>query len=154
MHQTVGNILRTLLRSRPPRNLGQAQYIIDDALATAQHAMRCAVSRATGVSPGAMVFQRDMFLDLPLIADLALIQSKRQLLIDDNLRRQNQRRREWNYIVGDEVLIKVDEPTKLAERTHGPYRITQLYTNGTVDVRLAHHVVERLNIRWLVPYRR
>ena len=39
--------------------------------------MRCDVSRTTGVSPEALVFQRDMFLDLTLISDLALIQEKK-----------------------------------------------------------------------------
>ena len=34
MHQTVGNILRTLLYSNPPQNMTQAHDIIDAALAT------------------------------------------------------------------------------------------------------------------------
>ena len=127
---------------------------MDNALATAQHAMRCAVSRATGVSPGALVFQRDMFLDLPLIADLALIQEKRQVLINENLRRQNLKRREWHYHVGGEVLIKTVDPAKMEARAHGPYTIVQVYTNGTLDVRRGPHVIERLNIRRLVPFRR
>jgi hypothetical protein len=35
MHQTVNNVLRTLVHTYPPRNMTQARDIIDDALATA-----------------------------------------------------------------------------------------------------------------------
>ena len=40
MHQTVGNLLRTLLYSNPPRTVANAADLIDQALGTAMHAMR------------------------------------------------------------------------------------------------------------------
>ena len=70
----------------------------------------------------------------------------------DNLRHQNRKRREWNYAAGQEVLIKSVDPTKLEPRAHGPYTIVQVYTNGTVDVRRNPHIVERLNIRRIIPF--
>ena len=73
----------------------------------------------------------------------------------DNLRCQNRKRREWNYAVGQEVLIKSVDPTKLEPREeNGPYTIVQVYTNGTVDVRRNPYIVERLNIRCIIPFRR
>jgi hypothetical protein len=39
MHQAVNNVLRTLEHTYPPQNMTQARDIIDDALATAIHAM-------------------------------------------------------------------------------------------------------------------
>ena len=66
--------------------------LIDNARSNAMHITRCAVSRSLGVSPGALVFRRDMFLDIPSIADLLEIQAKRRVIIDENLRRQNQKR--------------------------------------------------------------
>ena len=39
MHQTVGNILRTLVHAHPPRNIQNAEALIDESLATAMHAM-------------------------------------------------------------------------------------------------------------------
>jgi hypothetical protein len=39
MHQMVTNVLRTLVHTNPQRNMTQARDIIDDALATAMHAM-------------------------------------------------------------------------------------------------------------------
>jgi len=54
MHQTVGNVLRTLLH-------------VDEALSIAMHAMRVGVHSTMGSSPGNLVFNRDMFLNIPLI---------------------------------------------------------------------------------------
>ena len=95
-----------------------------------------------------------MFVDLPVIVDLLAMQDKRQALIDENLRRQNAKRREFRYEVGGEVLIKSVDPRKLEPRAHGPYTITRVFTNGTVEVRRNPQVVERLNIRRIIPFRR
>ena len=100
------------------------------------------------------MFRRDMFLDIPIIADLIDVQERRQIRIDENLRRQNQKRREYHYTVGQEVLIKAVNPGKLEARAHGPYIITATNTNGTVDVQLNPHVMERINIRRIIPYKR
>jgi transposase InsO family protein len=154
MHQTVGNILRTLLHVNRPQNAQAAAQLVDEALATAMHAMRCAASRTLGISPGALVFHRDMILDLPVIADLLTIRDKRQVLIDENLRRQNLKRRSFDYQVGQDVLIKAISPSKLEPRAHGPYRIVQVHVNGNLTVQRAPHVLERVNIRRVVPYRR
>lgn len=154
MHQTVANVLRTTLNSGEAPNLQVANQAIENALATTVYATRCSVSRSLGCSPGELVFQRDMLLDLPVITDLLTIQEKRQVMIDENLRRQNQKRREYRYEVGGEVLIKTVNPSKLEARAHGPYVITRVYTNGTLDVRRNAQVVERLNIRRVVPFRR
>jgi hypothetical protein len=47
----------------------QARDIIDDALATAMHAMQTTIATTLGSFPGALAFTRDMFLNVPLIAD-------------------------------------------------------------------------------------
>ena len=39
MHQTVTNMLRTLVHTNPPQNMTQARDIINNALATGMHAM-------------------------------------------------------------------------------------------------------------------
>ena len=154
LHQTVANILRTIIIDNPPQHIDQATSAMDHALSTAMHVTRCATSRTLGISPGALVFQRDMFLDLPIVADLVQIQRKRQIMIDENLIRQNNKRRDFNYTVGQEVLIKTVNPSKLEPRAHGPYRIERVYTNGTIDVLRRENVIERINIRRVIPFRR
>ena len=69
MHQTVGNILRTLLYSNPPRTVANAADLIDQALGTSMHAMRTNIHTTLKAAPEALVFGRGMFLDVPLIAD-------------------------------------------------------------------------------------
>ena len=155
MHETIGNIIRTLEHAHPPTDIMQAEEIVDDALATAMHAMRVTYSRVLKSSPGALIYDRDMFLDLPVVADWVTIQNHRQRAIEANLRYQNQRRRRYDYQPNDYILIKVYEPDKLQERAIGPFRIHQVHTNGTVTiVRHPHiYILERINIRRIRPYR-
>jgi len=40
MHQTVGNVLRTLLHGEPPKIIAKAKDYLDEALSIAMHAMR------------------------------------------------------------------------------------------------------------------
>ncbi len=57
MHQTVNNVLKTLVHTNPPQNMTQARDIIDDALATAVHAMQTTVATTlVGSTPGALAF--------------------------------------------------------------------------------------------------
>ena len=156
MHQTVGNTLRTRFNNNNMApNIQTANRAVDDALAACNHAMRCAVSQSLkNNTPGEVVFARDMLLNIPVIVDLLDIQQKRQLMINENLRRQNAKRKEFDYVVNGEVLIKNFNPSKLDPKMEGPYRITRVFTNGTVEIRRNHQVFERLNIRRLVPFRR
>jgi hypothetical protein len=154
MHQSAGNIIRTLTLSQPPQNLQHAHNIVDSALATTMHATRCAMHHALRMSPGAFVFQRDMFLNIPLIANLQTIQDRRQVLINENLRRQNLKRRRFDYAIDQEVLLKVPSPRRLDDLNEGPYRISQVHVNGTITIQRTAHVTERINIRRVVPYRR
>ena len=75
MHQSVGNIPRTLLHGDPPKNVSKANAMVDEALSIAQHAMRTSVHTTLGSSPGALVFSRDMFLNV-LVQQLACYNSK------------------------------------------------------------------------------
>jgi hypothetical protein len=56
MHQTINNVLRTLVHTNPPRNTTQARDIIDDALATAMHVMQTTIATILGSTPGALAF--------------------------------------------------------------------------------------------------
>ncbi len=69
MHQTVTNVLKTLVHTNPPRNVTQARDIIDNALATAMHAMQTTIATILQSTTGALAFAQDMFLNLLLFAD-------------------------------------------------------------------------------------
>ena len=152
MHQTVGNILCTLLHVNPPNTVGASKELIAEALSTAMHAMRSSVHTTFGSSPGSLVFNQDMFLNIPLIADWHTITNKREHLVNKNLRRANKKRRRFDYASNQQVLKKLHDPTKLGDRTTGPYKITQVHTNGTITIELRPTLTERINIRRVIPY--
>ncbi len=81
MHQTVRNVLRTFLHGEPPQNIANAKDYVDEALSIAMHAMRVGVHSTMGSSPGNLVFNRDIFVNIPLIANRYAITLKREHLI-------------------------------------------------------------------------
>ncbi len=96
MHQTVWNVLRTLLHGNPSQNIANAEQYADEALFIAMHAMRAGVHSTLGSSPGNLVFNRDMFLNIPLIADWHATTQRREHLIHENLMRENHKRRGYD----------------------------------------------------------
>jgi hypothetical protein len=85
MHQTATKVLRKLVHTNPLQNMTQARDIIDDALATAMHAMQTTVATTLGSIPGALAFNQDMFLNMPLIADWQAITRTREHHFNENL---------------------------------------------------------------------
>ena len=72
----------------------EAEQKIDNALSACVHALSCAINHTMHTmktSPGAMIFNRDMLLDVQLIADLESIRGCCQQQIDDNIRRHNKK---------------------------------------------------------------
>ena len=123
MHQVFCNVSCVLLHSNQPQNIQQANAIMDYSLDAASHAMRVSVNRIFVVSPGALIFYRYMLMDVPFVSNLLLLHNNRQALVDYNLRRENQRRKTFNYQVGQSVFELYPSPNKLITRAHGPYRI-------------------------------
>lgn len=154
IHQTIGQVLRTVCASRNPKTKHEAEAVIEETLATAMHACRCACTSALEYnSPGAMAFGRDMFLDIPLIADILAIRNNRQLLVDQRLLRANAKRIKHDYAQGDLVWKRnyIGLSDKLKNTVEGPFEITRVHTNGTVTIQLSPSVTERISIRRIRP---
>jgi hypothetical protein len=62
MHQTVGNVLRTLLHGESPPDMASAKEYVNEALSIAMHAMRAGIHSTLGSSLGSLLFNKDMFL--------------------------------------------------------------------------------------------
>ena len=136
-HKTISDMLRVLLHVNPPTNENEATNMVDNALASCMHSMRCSINHTMETSPGAAVFNRDMLVNVPLLTNLVAIRGRRQQIIDNNpTMRTNQRRVDHNYNVGDRVMIIQYDPNKLDSKQHGPYRIVRVFTNGTIRVQL------------------
>ncbi len=55
--------------SKKKQELASAKEYINEDLSIAMHAMKAAIHSTLGSSPGSLTFNRDMFPNIPLIAD-------------------------------------------------------------------------------------
>ena len=106
------------------------------------HLRRVNVTNKLKGSPGSLVFGRDMFLDISLIADWKMIHQHRQTLVNEIILQVNHSRRSFDYIQGQRLLKKNHRPEKLGELTEGPYQITRVHTNATVSIDICPNVTE------------
>jgi hypothetical protein len=91
-----------------------------------------------GSSPVILVFNRDMFLNIPLIADWHAITQKREHIIHENFMQENQKRRWYDYLPEQIILKKHWKPRKLDARISEPYRVLQTckqHSNYRVETR-------------------
>ena len=149
VHAVLGDMMRT-------SNLDMSDTCtasdIDEFLTNAAWAIRSTYHTVLRSSPGAAVFGRDMLFDIPYLADWTEIGKRRQLLVDQDCEKKNSRRIDFDYTVGQQVLLRKDGILRKAEdKNDGPYVITQVHTNGTVRIQRGT-ISERLNIRRLSPY--
>ncbi len=102
----VGNVLQTLLHGEPPQDVIKEKDFIDEALLIATQAMQTGIHTTLGSSPGNLVFNREMFLNIPLIVCWHAITLKREHLINENLMRENREQKHYNYVPNKKVLKK------------------------------------------------
>jgi hypothetical protein len=75
MHHSVAQSLQVLSHANPVHDIHEARLLVDTALQTATYAVRAAIHGALKISPGALIFHRDMLLDIPIITDLHSLQA-------------------------------------------------------------------------------
>jgi hypothetical protein len=121
---------------------------IDVFLSDAAWAIRSTYHTVLKASPGAAIFGQDMLFDSPFIADWQKIGEHRQKLTDLNKARENEGRIDYDYKVGQKVLLRKEGILRNAEsRWHKkPRIITSVHTNGTIMVQCGNKI-ERMNIR-------
>ncbi len=87
-------------------------------------------------SPGAAIFGRDMLFDIPFIADLQKIGEHRQRLTDLNNARENEGRIDYDYKVGQKVLVRKEHILRKSKSIwhRKPWLITTVHTNGKIMV--------------------
>jgi hypothetical protein len=80
--------------------------------------------------------------DVPFRADWSKIGDYRQCQTDLNTERENPSHRDWDYKVGDEVVLRKDGILCKSESRYesDPWTITSVHTNGLRNkVRTAEH---------------
>ena len=150
MHQVIMTMLRTT-------ELDMANTVapsdIADFLTDAAWAVRSTYHTVLKASPGAAIFGRDMLFDIPFLADWNKIGDHRQRQTDRNTERENKSRVDWDYKIGDRVLLRKEGILRKAESKYhkDPWTISTVHTNGTIRVHRGTKS-ERLNIRRVTPY--
>ena len=149
IHQVVGSMLKT-------KDLVEVVFDVVDLwseiLASIAYAVRCSYHSTLKGTPGQLVFGRDMLLDLKYEPNYQQVWADKQRRINYDNIRENSKRTQYDYKVGGYAYVLRDgNYRKLEGDKQGPYRITEVFTNGTVRIQKGI-VNERINIRRLTPH--
>ena len=111
-------------------------------LTDAAWAIRSTYHTVLKASPGAAIFGQDMLFDIPFIADWKKIGEHRQLLTDRSTSCKNEGRIDYDYKVGQKVLIRKEGILCKTESRHfkDPWVITSVQMNGTIRVQCRNKV--------------
>jgi hypothetical protein len=149
-HAVLGNMLCTF-------ELDMAESVkasdINVILSDAAWAICSTYHTVLKASPGAAIFGRDMLFDIPFIADWQKIGEHRQRLTDLNNACENKGRIDYDYKVGQKILVWKEGILRKSESIwhRKPWLITTVHTNGTVTVQCASKL-ERMNIQRVKPF--
>jgi hypothetical protein len=103
MHAVFTNMLRTAELDMAESVNTSDIYIF---LANAAWAICSTYHTVLKASPGAAIFGQDMLFDIPFIADWKTIGEHRQRLTDRNTDHKNKGRIDYNYKVGQKILVQ------------------------------------------------
>ena len=80
-------LFRSMLHTYPPNNIDQTNDIMDTCFATAAYASKVAIHCTLNISPGTIVFQRDMIQNIPSsqICFIVMNDNKTLLMNDYNM---------------------------------------------------------------------
>ncbi len=99
------------------------------------------------------MFVHNMLFDIPIVANWNKIGDYRQCQTNLNAARKNSMQVDYDYKVGDKVLVKQDGILCKAESPYSkkPWTITTIFTNGIVRIQCGTKL-EWTNIRRVTPY--
>jgi hypothetical protein len=144
IHAVITNMLRTA-------ELNMAKSVnasdINIFLADAAWAICSTHHTVLKASSDAVIFGQDMLFDIPFIADWKIIGEHRQRLTDLNTAHENKDRIDYDYKVGQKILVRNNGILRKALSTWQKdlWTITTVHTNGTIMIQ-RRNKLERLNI--------
>jgi hypothetical protein len=149
LHQVLAQMLRT-------SELDMAKTISPDDVNVffdnAAWAICSTCHTVLQASPGAAIFGRAMLFNIPFIANWNKIGDYRQRQTNLNMARKNSKQVDYEYKIGNEVLLTQEGILRKAESPYSkePWTITTIHTNGTIRIQCRTQL-ERLNIRRVTP---
>jgi hypothetical protein len=93
-----------------------------------------------------------MYLNMVLIADWQAIAHTCEHHVNEILQCANRKQRQFDYALGQQVMKKVHNPTKLGVRTDGLYTIERIHVNGSLTISLRGGITECIIISRVLLY--
>jgi hypothetical protein len=126
---------------------------IDIILSNVAWAIHSTYHTVLNGSPGSAIFGQDILVDIPLITDWQKIEEHKQQLTDLNNAWENKGRVDYDYKVGQKVLLRNTGILRKAESTYQkePWLLTSVHTNRTIKVQ-RRNKIERMNIHRVKPF--
>ncbi len=126
---------------------------IDTFIDNAAWAMRSTYHTVLRASPGAAIFRQDMLFDISFVAFWKQIGEYRQNQTDRSNKRENNKCVDYDFKVGDKILIQKDG---ILHKTESIWKkelwtITTVHMNGTIRIQCGTKS-ERINIRRVTPF--
>jgi len=151
VHLTMGDMLQ-MMTFRGADWFQDMQRSLD-AVAWAVHTT---INPNIKYSPCHLAFNQDMIFCQAIKVDWEAISNEPQRLVTVSNQRENRGRINKQYSPGDQILIVMDADErrghpKMKAPTKGPYPVTRVYTNGTIQIKRGN-VSETIHIRRLKPY--
>jgi len=156
-HQTLANMICTW-QIRDKHDL-DPEFGWSGVLAACRKAINSTVHTTSHATPSQLVLGCNALLNVSFKANWQYTKEQKQKLITQNNKRENATRIPHAYNVGDIVTVDTGKQRNPGHDPNlGPYRITQVYDNGTVQlVKVADDnggaVYETWNIRNVNPRR-
>jgi hypothetical protein len=150
VHQVLGQMLHTA-------ELDMADSVtpddVDVFLDNPAWAIRSTYHTVLKASPGAAISGQDMLFNIPFVADWCKIGERRQSLTNCGNQQENAKQIDYDYKVGDKVLVIEEGILRKAESAYGkePWTITTVHTNGTIKIQRGTKM-KRLSIRRVEPF--
>ena len=153
IHEVLGTVMHTseidMAESVDPADIDTFIFIENAAwsICSTYHTV-------LNVSPGAAIFGQDMLFNIPFIADWKQIGDYRQSQTGCSNKCENNTRVDYNYKVGDRILIQKGSILHKAESRwiKHPWTITTVHTTGTTIRIQCETKSEQFNIRRVTPF--
>ncbi len=116
-------------------------------------AIRSTYHTVLKASPGSAIFGWDMLFDILFVVDWRKIGEWRQSLPNRGNQQENAKQIDYNYKVGDKVLVINKGTLRKAESAYGkePWTITTVHTNETIRIQCGTKT-EWLSIQRVEPF--
>lgn len=98
MHQTVGNVLQTLVHTNPLQIMNHARNILNDELPTALHAIWTTVTTTFSSCLSSLAFSQDMFLNVLQLTTWHTIRCSCEYHANENLQNANRKCCQHEYV--------------------------------------------------------